>query len=75
MKIRFERGDTAFEVERDPIPPERFAAVCKLAEAAIGGAVLLGAIHMIGAWAVAWAVGALVLVGLYKMILWLCKSC
>jgi len=35
---------------------------------AIGGIVLLGAIHMIGVWAVVWAVGALVLVGLYKIM-------
>lgn len=28
VKIRFERGDTAFEVEKEPMPPERFRTVC-----------------------------------------------
>ena len=28
MKIRFERGDVAFEVQRDPMPPERFRVMC-----------------------------------------------
>ena len=50
------------------MPPERFSAVCKLAGAAIGGAVLLGAVRMVGIWAIVWAVGALVAVGLYKLL-------
>lgn len=35
--------------------------------AAIGGAVLLGAVHMVGVYAIAFAVGALVAIGLYKL--------
>ena len=35
MKIRLERGDTAFEVERDPMPPERFRTVCAVVLAAL----------------------------------------
>lgn len=68
MRIRLGCGSLAIEVERHPMAPERFAALCKLAGAMIGGGVLLAAIHMIGVWAVAWAVGALVLVGLYKLV-------
>ncbi len=70
MKIRLDRtgDDIHIQVERDPMPPERFTALCKLAGAAIGGVVLLGAVRMIGVWAVAWAVGALVAVGLFKVI-------
>lgn len=70
MKITIDRNgdDVHMEVERDPMPPERFKAVCKLAGTAIGGVILLGAIRMIGAWAVAWSVGALALVGIYKVI-------
>ena len=67
MKIHFERKHTVFEFERKPMPPERFTVLCKLAGAAIGGGVLLGAIRMVGVWAIAWAVGALVLVGLGKL--------
>ena len=70
MKITLDRnGDNIhLEVERDPMPPERFKAVCKLVGAAIGVAALLCAVHMVGVWAIAWAVGALVAVGLYKLI-------
>ena len=69
MKITIDRnGDGVhMEVEREPMPPEMFDAVCRLVELAIGGAVLLGAIHMIGLWAAGLAVGALFLVGIYKM--------
>lgn len=70
MKITIDRNgdDVHMEVERDPMPPERFKAVCKLVGAAIGGVVLLGAIHMVGAWAIVWAVGALALTGIYRII-------
>ena len=47
MKIRLEVGNKVFQYEREPMSPERFNALCKLACAAIGGAVLLGAVHMI----------------------------
>ena len=67
MKITWKHGDRSSEVEHQPMPPERFAALCKLAGAVIGGVVLLMAIHEVGIWAIAWAVGALVLVGLGRM--------
>lgn len=66
MKVRLDFDGKIFEFEKDPMPPERFSALCKLAEIAIGGGVLLGAIHMVGTWAIGGAVGALVLVGLYN---------
>ncbi len=68
MKIRLDVDDKHFEYERDSMPPERFTALCKLAGAAICGGVLLGAVRMIGAWGAAWGVGALLLVGLFKVI-------
>lgn len=68
MKFRLEMDGKTFEFERQPMPPERFNALCKLAGAAIGGAVLLGAIHLVGFWAIPWAVGALVAMGLYKIL-------
>lgn len=67
MKIHLEHNGTVFEFDRQPMPPERFNALCKLAGAAIGWAVLLGAIHLVGFWAIPWGVGALVAVGVYKL--------
>ena len=68
MKFRIEVDGKVFKFERQPMPAERFNALCKLAGAAIGGAVLLGAIHMVGFGAIPWGVGALVAVGLYKLM-------
>ncbi len=70
MKITLDRtgDDIHIQVERDPMPPERFKALCRLAGAAIGGTILLVAIHLAGFWVVPWAVGALVAVGLYKLM-------
>lgn len=68
MKIRLDVDDRHFEYKTEPMSPERFEVVCKLVGAAIGGAVLLGAIHLVGFWAIPWSVGALVAVGLYKLI-------
>lgn len=68
MKITWKHGDRSIEFERQPMPQERFTALCKLAGAVIGGVVLLVAVHEVGIWAVAWAVGAMVLVGFYKLI-------
>ena len=68
MKVTWKHGDRSVEFERQPMSPERFNALCKLARAAIGGGVLLGAVRMVGIWAIVWAVGALVLVGLYRLI-------
>lgn len=68
VKIRLDVEGKVFEYERELMHPERFSAVCKLAGAAIGGAVLLGAVRMVGIWAIVWAVGALVAVGLYKLL-------
>ena len=68
MKVKWKHGDRSVEFERQPMSPERFNALCKLAGAAIGGGVLLRAVRMVGIWAIVWAVGALVLVGLYRLI-------
>lgn len=46
---------------------EQCNALCKLAGGAIGGVVLLASIHMIGAWAVAWAAGMLLMYGFYRL--------
>lgn len=67
MKITWKHGDRSIEFERKPMPLERFAALCKLAGSMIGGVVLLGLVHMVGTWAIAWAVGALALVGLGRL--------
>ena len=48
MKIRFERGDTAFEVEKDPMPPERFKVVCALAGAGIYAGMVIGVAALCG---------------------------
>ena len=48
MKITWKHGDRSIEFEHTPMPPERFAALCKLAGAVIGGVVLLGAVRMVG---------------------------
>jgi len=45
MKVKCKRGDCSIEFEHQPMPPERFNALCKLAGAAIGGGVLLLAVH------------------------------
>lgn len=74
MKIHFEHKSTVFEFERQPMPPERFSVLAKLAGAVIGGVVLLAAVHEVGIWAIAWAVGAMVLVGLGKLMVWLFRS-
>lgn len=68
MKIRFEVDGRVFEYQREPMSPERFSIVCKLVGAAIGGVVLLGAIRLAGFWAIPWAVGAMVAVGVYKLL-------
>ena len=64
MKIKIDIDDRHLEYETEPMPPERFKAVCKLTGAAIGGVVLLAAVHMVGVW----AVGALVAIGLYRLM-------
>lgn len=74
MKVIWKHGDRSIEFEHQPMPPERFSVLAKLAGAVIGGAVLVTLVHMVGIWAIAWAVGVLVLVGLGKLMVWLCKS-
>ena len=72
MRIRFERDGTVLEYETKPMSPERFKAVCVLVGAAIGGAVFLGAVYLVGFWAIPWSVGALVAIlvgmGLIQLI-------
>lgn len=58
MKITLDADDRHFEYEVNPM----------LAGTAIGGVVLLGAIHMVGFWAIPCGMGALVAVGLYKLM-------
>ena len=48
MKIRLERGDTAFEAERDPMTPERFRAVCVVLLAILYTAAVIVVIALIG---------------------------
>ena len=67
MKIHFEHKSTVFELERKPMPEDHFRAVCKLAGATIGGLTLVALVHMVGVRAVAWALGALALVGLGRL--------
>lgn len=71
MKVKWKHGDRSVEFERQPMPPERFNALCKLAGAAIGGGVLLGAVYMVGFRAIAAAVVCLILVGLGKAGKWM----
>lgn len=73
MKVKCKRGDCSIEFERQPMPLERFNALCKLALAAIGGAVLLGAVRMVGFNAIIAAVVCLVLVVFGKMGKWMAE--
>lgn len=68
MKIHFEHKSTVFDLERKPMPPERFTALCKLAGAVIGGLLLVALVRMVGVLAIVLEVVALLLVGLYKII-------
>ena len=68
MKIRLEHNGTVFEFERRPMEIGRFTVLCKLAGAAVGGAVLVALVHMLGVWGIVWPVGVLVLIGLYKLM-------
>ncbi len=69
MKIHLEYNGAVFVFEHRPMPEGRFRALCCLALVAIAGGVLLGAVRMVGIWAIAWAVGALVAVGFYKSMM------
>lgn len=68
MRIRLERSGTVFEFERKPMEIGRFALLCQLAGAAIGGAVLVALVHMLGVWGFIWSLVGLVLVGVYRLI-------
>ena len=70
MKITWKHGDRSIEFERQPMKESRFRALCSLALAAIGGAVLLGAVRMVGLAAIVAAVVCLILVGLGKAGKW-----
>ena len=71
MKITWKHGNRSIEFERRPMPEGRFRALCSLALAAIIGAVLLGAVYMVGFRAIAAAVVCLILVGLGKAGEWM----
>ena len=68
MKIHLEHNGTILEYEHRPMPPERFASLCRLAGGAIGGVVLVALVNMVGIWAIVWAVVALAAAGAYKLI-------
>lgn len=68
MKIRLERSGTVFEFERQPMEIGRFSLLCQLAGAAVGGAVLVALVHMLGLWGLIWSLAGLVLVGAYRLI-------
>lgn len=68
MKIKLDIENRAIEYEREPMPPERFNALCKLVKAAIGSVVLLVGIHMVGVWAIGGALAAMMFYGLYHMM-------
>ena len=48
MKIMLKRGDTSLELERDPMPPERFRVVCSVLLAVLYVVVAIAAVAMIG---------------------------
>ncbi len=70
MKITTGRsGDvTHTTIEWVPMSTERFEAVCKLVELAIGGAVLLGAGAPVGFWAIPYVAGAYTLAGGFRLL-------
>lgn len=68
MKIHFEHKSTVFEVESQPMPPERFTAVCGLIGAVIGGGVLLGLVYLLGLFGLIWSLVGLVAAGGYRLI-------
>ena len=71
MRITWKHGNRSIEFERRPMPEGRFRALCSLALADIIGAVLLGAVYMVGFRAIAAAVVCLILVGLGKAGEWM----
>ena len=52
MKIKLDIENRTIECEREPMPPERFSALCKL----------------VGAWAVGGALVAMLFYGLYQIM-------
>lgn len=68
MKIHLELFSVVIEYKRTPMEPERFTALCKLAGAAIGGAVLVALGYLLGTWGIFWPLLVLVLAGVGKLI-------
>ena len=68
MRIILSLGDSYLEIERRPLSKKRFKCVCRLAGAAIGGAVLVALVHMLGLWGLLWPLAGMVLVGLYRLL-------
>lgn len=48
MKIKFKHGDTVFEAERGPMPPERFRIVCAVLLAVLYTAVVIVTLTLCG---------------------------
>lgn len=65
MKIHFEHKSTVFEFERRPMPEGRFRALCTLILSVIGGAVLLGLVHMLDIWGLVLTLAGM---ALYKLV-------
>ena len=68
MKITWKHGDRTLELENQPMEPERFNVLCKLAGAAIGGVVLVAIVHMLGLFGLIWSLAGLAAYGGYKLI-------
>lgn len=49
MKIKFQRGDVVFEIERKPMPPERFKTVCAVLLAVLYTVVVIATAALLGA--------------------------
>lgn len=55
-------------VEKPPMAPARFNAVCALAMTAITGAVFVATVYVVGFWAVPWGVGLIGFGALLRVI-------
>ncbi len=65
MRITWKHRDRSIEFERQPLPPERFAALCKLAALMVVGTVLLALVHMLDIWGLVLTLAGM---ALYKLV-------